>query len=640
MSQPDTRSTAPTPLPRRGRLRIAAIVAVVLVPLAFAGLFVGALSQASTAVGRIPAAIVNSDKLIYSTAVDGTKSPIFAGRQLVTELTGGTSAGKSGGFDWTITNSSDARKALADGTVDAILTVPKNFSSSILSLKSSSPSRANIAIQTDDAHSYLTGAVAQAVGDGMVNTFGKAITEQYISGIYASVGTLGSSLTTAANGAAGLATGATNLSGGLDSLTGGAASAAGGAASLASGIGKYTGGVDSLNAGLRSLDSGAAGLSGVSSGVSDYTGAVTQLSQGLDYVYASLQSTDPSAAAAIKRVKDGLSAASAGGIALSQQTTGGISGIQGGISQSAIGADKLAAGSAGLRSGARSLASGVGELSTGAASAASGASALATGASQLASGLKSGADQLPATDAAAAAKSAKIAASPVSLTVARNNKIGDIGTAIATFFVPLGLWLGALAVFFLLRPVTRRALATSAGNGRLVLATLARASAITAVQALLLVALLHLGLGVSWAVLPATLGFALLLSLAFTAFHYLLTIAFGRAGLVISLLLLAIQITSTGGLYPVQLLAAPFQLFSPFLPLTYGVQGMQGIIAGGDAGPVIAAALALAAFGIVSVLLSILALRRVRRADALGLTSKAGTARAALSPVRVVGATA
>ena len=194
---------------------------------------------------------------------------------------------------------------------------------------------------------------------------------------------------------------------------------------------------------------------------------------------------------------------------------------------------------------------------------------------------------------------------------------------------------GALAVFLLMRPITRRALATSAGNGRLVLATLARASAITAVQSLLLVALLHLGLGVSWTVLPATLGFALVLALAFTAFHYLLTIVFGRVGLVVSLLLLAVQVTSTGGLYPVQLLAAPFQVISPLVPLTYGVQGMQGIIAGGDAGPIIAAALVLLAFGLTSVLLSILALRRVRRADALGLTSKAGTARAAISPVRV-----
>jgi putative membrane protein len=151
----------------------------------------------------------------------------------------------------------------------------------------------------------------------------------------------------------------------------------------------------------------------------------------------------------------------------------------------------------------------------------------------------------------------------------------------------------------------------------LVFSALARASAITVAQALLLVGLLHLSLGVSWSALPATLGFSILTALAFTAFHYLLTIGLGKAGLVVSLFVLAVQVTSTGGLYPIQLLAAPFQWISPLLPLTYGVQGMQGIIAGGDAGAVVGAAVTLLAFGVGSVLVALLAIRRTRRTQNL-----------------------
>ena len=135
--------------------------------------------------------------------------------------------------------------------------------------------------------------------------------------------------------------------------------------------------------------------------------------------------------------------------------------------------------------------------------------------------------------------------------------------------------------------MTRRALASTANNSRLVGSALLRALAVTAAQAALLVALMHLSLGVSWAYLPATAGFALLTAFAFTAFHYLLTIGLGRAGLVVSLFLLAVQVTSTGGIYPIQLLSSPFQVVSPFLPLTYGVSGMQGIIAGGSPATVI-----------------------------------------------------
>jgi putative membrane protein len=176
-------------------LRRVAIAAVVLVPLAFAGLFVGALGQGDKSLDNIPIAIVNQDTLQQVTQPDGTVQNVFAGRQLVTELTG------SKGFDWTITNEVDAAAALKAGTVYAILTVPSDFSTSILSLSSSSPKKADISIRTDDAHSYLTGSVAQVVGQTMADTFGNAITAQYISGIYASVGSLGSALSTAADGA-------------------------------------------------------------------------------------------------------------------------------------------------------------------------------------------------------------------------------------------------------------------------------------------------------------------------------------------------------------------------------------------------------------------------------------------------------
>jgi putative membrane protein len=185
--------------------------------------------------------------------------------------------------------------------------------------------------------------------------------------------------------------------------------------------------------------------------------------------------------------------------------------------------------------------------------------------------------------------------------------------------VPLGLWLGALAVFLVLRPVSRRALSSTAGSGRLVLSVLARAGAITAAQALLLVGLLHTTLGLSWSLLPATAGIALLMAAAFTAFHYVLTLWLGRVGLVVSLLLLAIQITATGGLYPIELLAAPFQAISPFLPLTYGVEAMQGLISGGDVAAVGLSVVVLLAFGLGSVLLSLAAIRRTRSAFRLGL---------------------
>lgn len=545
-------------------LRRVGIAAVVLIPLAFAGLFVGAVGQGKSAIDSIPVAIVNQDTLQKVTNADGSVTNVFAGRQLVTELTG------SEGFDWTITNAADAEAKLASGEVYAVLTVPSNFSDSILSLSSAEPKKADISIRTDDTHSYLTGSVAQVVGQTMTDTFGKAITAQYIGGIYSSLGDLGTSLTAAADGATSLANGATSLSSGLT---------------------QYTDGVDSLASGLSQLEDGAAQLS---SGAATYTGAVSQISAGLTALAPAMSTADPALQAQFNALVAGLSQTAAGGSSL----TTGVAGVQSGISQSASGAWQLANGSDQLTSGA---------------------SQLASGATDLATGLQSGADQLPSSNADTAAASAEVAADPVGLTVSTDNAVSQVGQIVATFFVPLGLWVGALAVFLVMRPVTRRALTSTARNGRLVASAIGKASLITGAQAVLLVALLHGALGVAWSLLPATLGFSLLIAIAFTAFHYLLTIGLGRAGLIVSLFLLAVQITSTGGIYPIELLSTPFQVVSPFLPLTYAVQGMQGILAGGNPGGVIAAAAVLAAFGIGSTVLALFAIRRTRRAGAIGL---------------------
>lgn len=46
-----------------------------------------------------------------------------------------------------------------------------------------------------------------------------------------------------------------------------------------------------------------------------------------------------------------------------------------------------------------------------------------------------------------------------------------------------------------------------------------RASLLTAIRAVLLVILLHMGVGVSWALLLATAGLALFTAISFAAFH-------------------------------------------------------------------------------------------------------------------------
>ncbi|KQW07600.1 hypothetical protein ASC66_00950 [Leifsonia sp. Root4] len=624
--------------PAQRRTRIALMLAgVIVVPLAIAGLVSGALASADQRLDAVPAIVVNNDEMVTATLPDGSEQMILAGRQLVTELTGPDMAG----FEWTISNSEQAADALAAGDAYAVLTIPSDFSAAINSLSGTEPTQADLQIRTDDAHAYLAGSAAQSVGEAMSGAFGREITTQYLTAFYSGIAEMGDSLGTAADGAETLAGGVGTLATGLDSLAGGATTAANGAGEYANGVGEfaggvtsYTQGVDGIAGGLGTLNQSAAQLTQLSDGVKQYTDGVGKAATGyaalspqLVAVLSQLPGTEP-LVEAVQKVGGGLDQLAGSGDQLASQTATAIGGVQGGISQLAGGAAQLSAGSSGLRSGADALAGGaselaggVSQLAEGAGASASGAHQLQEGASTLATGLGDGAEQASALGGTDPKATAEVIAEPVGVSLERDNEIASLGEIIGMVFVPVGLWIGALAIFLLMRPVSAIALGSTASTGRIVGRGLLRGFAIAAAQVLVIVALLHTTLGVSWATLPATLGFSLLIAAAFVAVHHLLVTGLGRVGIVVSLVLLAVQLTSAGGLFPVEIVAAPFQAISPFLPLTWAVQGMQSIVAGVGGSAVGTPAAVLALFAVLSAMgsLAVVARRRGARSFAFAL---------------------
>ena len=661
---------------KQRRLRFGGLLAaVIIVPLAVAGLVSGALGGAADRLETIPAIVVNDDEMVTITGADGAEQPVLAGRQLVTELTGPETAG----FSWTISNDEEAAAKLASGEAYAVLTIPSDFSASITSTSGTDPTKANLSIRTDDAHGYLAGAVAQSVGTAMSATFGQAITAQYLEGFYTNLASLGGSLGDAADGATQVSSGVDSLAGGLGELSSGVAQAATGASDAANGayayadgvgqyadgVTAYTQGVDGIAGGLGQLATQTTGLGQLGTGVGAYTDGVSSLSAGYDQLEPGILAlVDPTIAAAagvpvadvpalcatppagleqlcgvrngVVATGDGAAELAAQGAPLAQGAAG-LGQLEGGIAQLSGGAAQLSAGSAGLRDGATGLASGadqlasgvdglaggLGQLATGASDAASGATELAGGAGQLADGLASGAEQASALTDIDAAKTADVVSEPVVVDSARDNEIGSTGEVIGMLFAPIGLWVGALAMFFVFRPFSREALRSTSSTAGLVWRTLARAGLVALAQAIAIVALLHTALGVDWALLPQTLAFSALLALVFTAIHAFLSVALGRAGLLVSLVLVALQLAATGGLYPIEVVSGPFQAISPALPLTWSVQGMQAIVAGVGGSAVGGPAGVLALFGVAAVLLTGFVVARRRGIRSIGFAATA-----------------
>lgn len=457
-----------------------------------------------------------------------------------------------------------------------------------------------------------------------------------------------------AAGAEELAGGLGQLAGGVGSAASGASDAAAGAGAYADGVDQYTAGVDSLAGGLGELAAQTTQLGELGTGVGDYVAGVQGLSVGYDQLEVGLlalidgniaatataagvpATCDPEPALPLAQLcqlrdgivetGDGASALAAGGAPLAQGGAG-LARLETGIAQSASGAAQLASGSAQLRTGAdglasgyeglssgltelqagasgaasgtSQLASGLTQLESGASASAGGASELAGGTRELADGLAEGAEGTSALSDMDAEETAGVVADPVVAESERDNEIGTVGQVVAMLLGPIGLWLGAMALFLVFRPFTREALASTAPTGRLVARTLFRGSLVGLAQAAAVVLLMHTALGVDGALLPQTLAFSALLAIAFTAIHAFLSAWLGRAGTIVSLVLVVLQLAASGGLYPLEIVSGPYQAISPFLPLTWAVEGMQHIVSGADGAAVWAAAGVIALFGVL-----------------------------------------
>jgi putative membrane protein len=183
----------------------------------------------------------------------------------------------------------------------------------------------------------------------------------------------------------------------------------------------------------------------------------------------------------------------------------------------------------------------------------------------------------------------------------------------APYFLGLALWVGSMITYMLLRPVTRRHQMSAAPPRRVAFAGWLPAALIGLIQAVVLFLVLRFALGLDPVHPLATVGYLVLVSATFVAVMQWLGAQLGPAGRLVALALLMLQLTSSGGTYPVQTTPGFFQAIHAWLPMTYVVDGLRHLIDGGSAGTVIRGSLVLAAFAAGAFGLTTLAAWRGRR---------------------------
>jgi putative membrane protein len=582
-----------------GKLPKLAVFALVLVPLLYGSLYLFANHDPYGRLDNIPAALVMQDQ--------GAPNTENAGEKVARSLE------KSGAFQWHRVSTQDADAGVRNGQYSFSLTIPSDFTSALSSSGDFKPRQGLITVSTNDANNYLVGTIAdKVVGEvrkSIASEVGTAAADKFLVGF----NTIFSKTQEAANGATKLADGAGQARDGAAQLNDGQHKLSDGAAQLASGGKELSNGLNTLRDKTRDLPAGTAkladGAAQVAAGdaqiaatgqkvadvANQFVGGLDKLNgdiaaklraagfteEQVQQVMATLgQARQPiddanskvqATSAQLNKLADGAKQVSDGAAQLAAQSPA----LANGISQAATGAGKLSDGAAQLAAGERTAVDGTNKL-------ADGTHQLADGSTQLKDGLNQGLGQIPHTDDSTRDATAKTIGNPVAVSTVGDVRAGSYGAGLAPFFLGLATWIGAFVLFLLVKPLSSRALAAGQSPLRVALGGWLPAAGLGLAQVVLLFTVVTTVVGINahhWIGALAFLAFA---SLTFTAILHALNSFFGAVGKFLGLVLLILQLISSGGTFPWQTLPDVLYPLHSVLPMGYVVDGMRHLLYGGS----------------------------------------------------------
>jgi putative membrane protein len=233
--------------------------------------------------------------------------------------------------------------------------------------------------------------------------------------------------------------------------------------------------------------------------------------------------------------------------------------------------DKLTDGSEALTAGVAKIKDGSDQLNEGNAD-------LSSGAKTLANGLSDGSEKI--SKFKPTEKTSEMIGNPVVINNKKINEVPNYGTGFAPYFLSLGLFVGALLlsiVFPLKEPVD-----VPKNSWSWFMSKFGILAIVGIVQALVATSLLLFGLDLQVESVPLFLLFSTITSLTFIALIQLLVTTLGDPGRFIAIIILILQLTTSAGTFPLELIPNALQPISAILPMTYSVSGLKAVISSGD----------------------------------------------------------
>ena len=510
-------------------------------------------------------------------------------------------------FDYQLLDSADeARQRVRQGSLAFALIIPKDFSSN--AVPGAQPGAGQLVVFASQGNQYETARIAQLFAAELGHKVNESLNGQRWALVLLSTTNSKDSLARLDNALKQVREGAQELSSGAASASSGAKSISAGAFQFDDKVTQLSRGMKELGAGLRTLDEKRprnSELTRIDAGAQQLVTGLSDLGQGLNSLKKGSQNIHTKVALFKEETDNSLFMGSFVGDSATELSIG-LTKLDQGLKAAVEGEQKLQEGAQTLSSGVNSLTAGVRAMNSairsaatqfpedaqleavdkGATDLAEATTALALGneklsvaSKRLEVGLKLIDDAIPepGDDPEGSAEGLADSVRPLFEVDAavQNNGIGFIANVI-----PAALWLGAgIAVFFVnLRVLPKHA--KPFHPAAQLLGKVALPSVIILVQSAVILLTVFAVLKVD-VVHPAALVVTVL-SAGLAFFYFIATLIrfLGDAGKVVAMLLLAVQLTASGGVMPVELSGSFFAALSPWLPITWLGHGLKAALFG------------------------------------------------------------
>ena len=339
----------------RNKLMLIVVIAIIVIPIIYAGLFLKSMWDPYGNVDSLPVAVVNEDK-----PVEYNGKTLSIGKDMTDELKDNDS------MAFNIVDSKTAEDGLANGTYYMVITIPEDFSANASTVMDDNPKQMELSYQTNPGTNYIASKLSETAILKLRDNIAAQVTETYTETVFDSISEAGDGMQEAADGSGKIEDGLSTVADGnktitknLKKLSTSTLTFVSGADSLTEGLKTYTDGVAQVNDGAKSLDDGAKQLN---SGVATLTEKVPELTEGVDTLDKGVQQYTAGVDELNENsdaLKSGASSLESGAKALSE----GINTLSSGTTQYVSGADTLADGTTAYVKGAEQLAAGAKQLS-------------------------------------------------------------------------------------------------------------------------------------------------------------------------------------------------------------------------------------------------------------------------------------